>query len=1132
MVSGADHARRIRDGITMHALTSWIRTHRLVVFFVLAYALSWWPWPLYAAGLAPAPFLEVGPLLAALVVISLADGLVGLRELGSRMLRWRVRWYWYAVALGFPLAIRTVAAALNVGLGAPVPVLTNLAWSSILMVFAVRVMSPMESPLGEEPGWRGFALPALQADRSPLTASLILGVLVSGWHLPLVFVGLLGPVGLVGTVAVTFVYSWLFNRSGGSVLMTLLFHAMEGSISFGDLGFAGADATRMEYLYTFALVIAAVALVALDRTAWRRAPDGAVWEGLRPDRDAAEPDARVPSAPPTAQLRDRWRASVRSLLASLFLAALLMAPMSPLHAVDVSRVDDAGYEATIRRTAHGIPHVLGSDYGDLGFGSGYAQAEDNLCVIAEEFLTLSGERSRFLGSDDSYTVFGQPINNLDSDFFYRSLVQASVIENLLAKGPDDAPAGPSADARALVEGYAAGFNHRLRDVDDGGSAPSQCRDAPWVRPIAPIDVWRRMYRVATLLASNGQLQSIATAQPPTAAAAEHALPARAGERSPAVLPGAERMSPGSNAYALGEAVTANGRGLVLANPHFPWDGPERFYAAQLTIPGEFNVLGASLLGTPMISIGHNERVAWTHTVSTAQRYTPFELQLLDGDPTQYVVDGSSRSMEAQQVTVDVRTDDGRLDTVSRTLYRTPFGPLLVVPDLFDWSTEKAYAIRDANADNLRLVDTWLAMSKATSVDDLVKRIGHHQGLPFINTVAADAEGTALYADLSVVPHVDDQRAARCVTSPWAKTLFAETGLPVLDASTSECDWGRDPSAVVEGIFGPEHLPVLMRRDFVTNSNDSHWLSNPSEPLTGFARIIGDEGTARSLRTRLGVLMVQERLAGTDGMPGTTFDPALLEAIMFNNRSYGGELLRDDLVGLCEAHPDVVLGDGTTVALPPACHALRGWDLRADLGSTGPHLFREFMLRLPPDWFDVPFDPEDPVHTPRGLATDNPAVLEALGEAVRTLEDSDLQLDAPLGALQSEPRGTEHIPIHGGHELEGVFNMIIAPLQGPTGYAKVVHGSSFVQVTTFTSDGPQSRAILTYSQSADPESPYFADQTRMYSDKQWATMRFREDDILSDPDLRQYTVRGRSDAVESHLSKETVAPDDELQPSRS
>lgn len=288
----------------MHALSAWTSRHRLVTFFVLAYALSWWPWPLYAAGIAPAPFLEVGPLLAALIVISATDGRAGLRELGSRLLRWRVGWYWYVVALGFPLVIRAVAAALNVGFGAPLPVLSSLAWSSFILVFAVRVINPIEVPMAEEPSWRGYALPTLQTTRSPLAATLILGLLASGWHLPLVFVGLLGPIGLLGTVAVTFVYAWLFNRTGGSVLLTLLFHAMEGSISFSDLGFTGVDLTRMEYLYTVVLCVAAACVVLLDRRAWRHAPDSAVLQSLRTPRARAE-TAGTPVEPRTVQLSNR-----------------------------------------------------------------------------------------------------------------------------------------------------------------------------------------------------------------------------------------------------------------------------------------------------------------------------------------------------------------------------------------------------------------------------------------------------------------------------------------------------------------------------------------------------------------------------------------------------------------------------------------------------------------------------------------------------------------------------------------------------------------------------------------------------------------------------------------------------------
>jgi membrane protease YdiL (CAAX protease family) len=257
------------SAVPPRGVRAWMRGHRLVSFFALAYALSWWGWPLYAAGVLPEPlFLPTGPLLAALIVIGVTEGRSGFRDLGARVVRWRVAWYWYAVAIGLPLAVRSAASGLNIAFGAPVPDLTTLAWGSFALAFAIRLVDPLSSPVGEEPGFRGFALPRLQADRSPLRSAAILGVLVSGWHVPLVMTGQLGAIGLLGTVAVTFVYVWLFNRTGGSVLLTLIFHAVEGSITFGNLGFTGADATRMELLYSAVLCLTAVALVVLDRRAW------------------------------------------------------------------------------------------------------------------------------------------------------------------------------------------------------------------------------------------------------------------------------------------------------------------------------------------------------------------------------------------------------------------------------------------------------------------------------------------------------------------------------------------------------------------------------------------------------------------------------------------------------------------------------------------------------------------------------------------------------------------------------------------------------------------------------------------------------------------------------------------------
>jgi hypothetical protein len=237
---------------------------------------------------------RVLPLVAALIVIPITQGLPGLRELGSRMIRWRVRWYWYLAAIGLPLAVLVLTAGLNVALGASAPTLVQYgSVTSVLLVFAVRLVNPGDGALGEEPGWRGFALPGLQGSGlSPLVSTLILGVLVSGWHAPILFLeeGGLHPqivVGyLLGSVAVTFWYSWIFNHTGGSVLITLVSHATQGTITIGGLWPTGSDFAQANLLFGVVATVVAVGLVVFDRKAWRApAPARATIKTSIPPRE-------------------------------------------------------------------------------------------------------------------------------------------------------------------------------------------------------------------------------------------------------------------------------------------------------------------------------------------------------------------------------------------------------------------------------------------------------------------------------------------------------------------------------------------------------------------------------------------------------------------------------------------------------------------------------------------------------------------------------------------------------------------------------------------------------------------------------------------------------------------------------
>jgi uncharacterized protein len=245
-----------------------LRGHPVAAFFVLAYLVAWAGVPFRAAGLLPEPlFLPCGPLVAAVVVVGLTEGRAGFRVLGARLVRWRVGWVWWAVAVALPVAL------LNTAAGAAAP--RWPPWGGVALLVGLYLVNPLGGALGEEPGWRGYAQPGLQAGRPRLAATLVLGVLVAGWHLPLVLYGWLPPIGLVSTVAITVVYAWLFNHTGGSALITLVSHAVQDAFTYGALGYGPADTPRVEYLYCAVVVAVAVALIGLDRAAWRADPASA-----------------------------------------------------------------------------------------------------------------------------------------------------------------------------------------------------------------------------------------------------------------------------------------------------------------------------------------------------------------------------------------------------------------------------------------------------------------------------------------------------------------------------------------------------------------------------------------------------------------------------------------------------------------------------------------------------------------------------------------------------------------------------------------------------------------------------------------------------------------------------------------
>jgi acyl-homoserine-lactone acylase len=752
----------------------------------------------------------------------------------------------------------------------------------------------------------------------------------------------------------------------------------------------------------------------------------------------------------------------------------------------------AGFDANIVWTHYGIPHVTASDYAGLGYGQAYAYARDNLCLLADRVITVRGERSKTFGADGTTVVAFTEVKNIDSDFFFKAFVDLPALKRGLAKA--------SPENQDMVKGFAAGYNRYLRDTAPE-KRPAACRSADWVKPISSDDVLRLGEDQMIQLSGSQFLTALATTSPPGTA-----MRGRVG-RNFGIPRNTEALGFGSNAWAFGRDVTANGSGVLLGNPHYSWETTDRLYELQLAIPGKFEAMGVMLGGLPGIFLGFNHDIAWSHTVSTDRHFTFFKLALDPHDPTIYLVDGKPVRMQRNTISVEIV---GQSRPETRTLYSSVYGPI-VATSATPWTAAYAYAIRDADHNNTRFGDAWLAIARARSVREVQSALQRTEGMPYVNTIAADRGGEVLYADIDATPNVSTEKLKTCAPQKSSdETLGYEVEYEdldsrpffVLDGTRSSCNWDIVPDAASPGLMPPSAMPATVRTDYVANSNDSYWLVNPKAPLLGYSPILGATQILPRMRTRMGILAIEARLSGSDGLSGHQVDRNNVEAMLFANRNLAAELVLDDTAKVCATAPYATTRAGTNVDIRPACAILGKWDRRMNRKSVGGMLFVEFWKRasrIPGVWA-VPFGPENPIHTPRGLNLDDAHVsqlAQALAETVDLMRSEHVSIDAPDGSVLFAVRGNAHIPLHGGDGSDGVLNALHSEFVPSEGGYVPDEGSSYIQVVSFDERGPVADAVLTYSQSTDPASPHFADQTRLFSDKNWVHLPFHATDVVTD-----------------------------------
>lgn len=777
-------------------------------------------------------------------------------------------------------------------------------------------------------------------------------------------------------------------------------------------------------------------------------------------------------------------------------------------------------QVSITYTPFGIPHIEAKTYSALGYGIGYVQASDNLCTLAEQLLKLQGEKSRFFGA-------GNNQKNLLADFAYKALDYPAQAKQLLSTLP--------LDSQLLLQGFSRGWNQRLAEFSSPAAYPTPCRGMSWVAPITAELLLAFQLDLASLASSRNFLPAMAIAAPPSAS---HQL------ATPNINISATIEGIGSNGWALGQEKTADARSMLLANPHFPWDGELRFFQQHLTIPGELDVAGVSMIGMPAVLIGFNRQLGWTHTVSQAKRFTLYQLELDPANPLRYRYGDGYRDISAQTLEVAVLQADQSLQTVRRTLYSSHYGPMLDLTSLspaLGWSQRSAITMRDANAGNARLLPHWLALGKARNKSEFVQAFHQQQGIPWVNTLMADAQGNSWYGDGSQVPLLTktaEQYWAQASRTPQLAAIWQDgAGNILLPGSDPAFEWQWHAQSKVPGLVPFSLAPQLARPDYVFNANSSHWLSNLQAPLEGYSLAYGPERTERSPRTRYNALLItgedNHQLAGSDGK----FNFTELKAVFSQQGSLFGSELRLALASRCQQFPQIQY-NGTAVDLTAACQALQQWDGLYRTDSRGAHVLREFLLafrrsgeaNLSPTLYATPFDPTHPATTPAGLAPYSAAspeqdpMLQALAAAVVRLHQAGIAPDAALADIQflQKSAAAAKVPMAGGYSFEGLFNMSerLLPSRSTADLANVVtgdavagsllstqptttgsdygyrvnYGSSFVMALQFTAHGPKAEMLHAYGQSHDPASPHFNDLTQLFSRTQWQPMLFEPAEI--------------------------------------
>jgi acyl-homoserine-lactone acylase len=510
--------------------------------------------------------------------------------------------------------------------------------------------------------------------------------------------------------------------------------------------------------------------------------------------------------------------------------------------------------------------------------------------------------------------------------------------------------------------------------------------------------------------------------------------------------------PGSNSMAIAPSKSSSGKAMLISNPHLPWYDFFIWFEAHLNSE-EINVYGVALVGMPVLTIAFNKDLGWTHTVNPIDASDRYELTLKGNG---YLLDGRTENFIKKDVAIKVKQDDGTLREQKLQFKYSKHGPVT------GEKGNKAYAVRIAGLTNTGIIEQYHRMSGASNLKEFESALSMLQN-PMFNVIYADKSGNILYLFNGDVPERSEGDFAF-----WHGTI---------DGSRSNLIWHK--------IHPYKDLPRVLNppAGFLQNCNDAPWVCTYPPVLMPekFPAYMAPIGTY--WRAQRAINMIKNN-------PSISFDQ--LVDYKLNTGMEVADRFLDDLLSAVEQYPGPEAVEAAKV--------LKEWDRKTDTDSKGAVLFAAWWNEVRSDMFEVQWNKENPVTTPKGIKEKQKAV-EILVKAARAVKEKYGSIDIAWGEVNRFRVGGKDYPGNGGADNFGVFRtMYFADDNDNKKHA--FHGDTYVAVTEF-GEKVKASVMLSYGNATQPGNKHIGDQLKMLSEKKLRPALLERDDILKNLEKQEF-----------------------------